>query len=68
MSSCTLYLAIFYYLFYFCICRICHNFKRYILLRNAVSFKQIGNFIKILTYLEINHLQNKYACEVKMTE
>ena len=42
---------------------------RFNLLKNAVSFKQIASYIKLLTtLLEIHHLQNKYACEVKMIE
>ena len=41
---------------------------RFNLLKNAVSFKQIASYIKLLTtLLEIHHLQNKYACEVKMS-
>ena len=53
----------------FFIRRICYDFKIFNLLRNAVSFKQITNYMKLLeTSLEIYCLQNKYACEVKTTE
>ena len=56
-------------LFYFCICRTCYDFTRFNLLRIAVSFKQIMNCITLLiAFLEIHHLQNTHACEVKTTE
>ena len=53
----------------FCICRIYYDFIRLNLLRNAVSFKQITNCIKLLTTsLEIHSLQNKLAGEMKITK
>ena len=70
MSSQILLSAVFSLsLFYFYIFKVCYNFTRPILLGSAASFKQITNYIKHLTTSsEIHYLQNKYVCEVKMTE
>ena len=46
----------------------CNDFTRSNLLRNAVSFKQITNCIKLLTTLEIHYLKNKCACKMKRTK
>ena len=58
-----------FFFFYICIRRICYDFTRFNLLRNALSVRQITNSIKLLvTSLEVHHLQNNFVCEMKTTE